>query len=140
VNGEHVEIDAGGLVFRARLETELSPLTAAALRAMLPFEGHVLQARWSGFAAWIPLGVDRVEVPVESPTHLPRPGQILLYPGGLSEPELLIPYGASVFTSAVGPLVANHVLTVVGDLDLLPELGRRVQWDGASLVSITLVR
>lgn len=135
---DHVSITAAGLTFVARLESERAPQSAAWLRSILPFEAKILQARWSGFAAWIPLGVDRVDVPVENATYVPQPGHLLLYPGGASEPEILFPYGSSIFTSVAGPLVGNHLLTVIEGAEQLGELGRRVQWDGAQDVTLSL--
>src|SRR3954454_12128106 len=40
---------------------------------------------WSGEACWIPLGSLHFGVGCENATSYPGPGQILLYPGGLSE-------------------------------------------------------
>ena len=51
-----IRVRAGDLEFRATLERERAPATVAALLRLLPFSGSLLQARWSGEAAWIPLG------------------------------------------------------------------------------------
>ena len=56
---------------------------------------------------------------------------MLFYPGGDSEAELLIAYGACSFASRIGPLAGNHFLTIVDGRDALRELGRRVLWHGA---------
>ncbi|MDP9367309.1 MAG: DUF3830 family protein, partial [Chloroflexota bacterium] len=61
----------------------------------------------------------------------PAPGEILLYPGGFSETEILFPYGSTCFASKLGQLAGNHFLTVVDGRDQLKELGRRVVWEGA---------
>lgn len=98
---------------------------------LLPLSGHLLQARWSGEAAWMPLGDLEAGVGVENATAEPKPGQVLLYPKGISETEMLFPYGTTVFGSKFGRLEGNHVLTIITGLDLLPELGRRVVWEGA---------
>ena len=50
-------------------------------RAWLPFDGKLIQARWSGEAAWIPLGERRLEVSFENATSHPAPGEILFYHG-----------------------------------------------------------
>ena len=139
MTGERVAITAAGLSFVARLESEKAPRSADWFRGLLPYEAKILQARWSGFAAWVPLGVDHVDVPVENATYVPPPGHLLLYPGGASEPEILFPYGSSIFTSVAGPLVGNQFLTIVDGADHLGELGRRVQWDGAQDVSFALL-
>jgi len=51
-----IRINVGDLVFMARLERERAPATVTALLRLLPLSGSLLQARWSGEAAWMPLG------------------------------------------------------------------------------------
>ena len=115
----------------AKLERERAPGSVKALLRMLPFSGTLLQARWSGEAAWIPLGALDTGVGAENDTQRPAPGQILLHPMGISETEILIPYGETVFASKAGPLRGNHVMTIVEGAGQLSELGRRVLWEGA---------
>jgi hypothetical protein len=119
------------LRFVARFETDLAPKTVAAFRRLLPYRQRLIQARWSGEAGWIPLGDFRLEVGAENHTSHPAPGQILWYPGGISETELLFPYGATLFASKVGQLAGNHFLTVVEGAEQLAEMGRRVLYEGA---------
>src|SRR5207302_753383 len=126
-----VRITAGSLVFNARMEEDAAPKTCAAFRAWLPLVGKLIQARWSGEAAWIPLGERRLEVGFENATSHPAPGEILFYPGGYSETEILFPYGATLFASKLGQLAGNHFLTVVEGREHLRALGRLVLWDGA---------
>jgi len=99
--------------------------------ALLPFKNRVIQARWSGEAAWIPLGDFQVGVGFENHTSYPAPGEILLYPGGYSETEILFPYGPTRFASKMGQLAGNHYLTIVEGGENLRELGRRIVWEGA---------
>ena len=40
----------------ARLETQLAPKSSAKFQSMLPLDTQIIQARWSGEAAWIPFG------------------------------------------------------------------------------------
>lgn len=126
-----LNITVGPLRLAARLELEAAPLTCRAFLALLPFENRLIQARWSGEAAWIPLGGLDLGLPFENHTSHPSRGDILLYPGGLSETEILFPYGGACFASKVGQLAGNHFLTVTEGRELLPELGRRVLWEGA---------
>lgn len=128
---EWLNIVIGQLEFRARLERESAPKTCAAFVKLLPFRQQIIQARWSGEAAWIPLGDFEVGVGYENATSYPAPGHILLYPGGLSETEILFPYGSCHFASKVGPLAGNHFLSVVDGAEQLPTLGRLVLWQGA---------
>ncbi len=124
-------ITVGDLVFAARFEEEGAPATCAAFRAVLPFRSRLIQARWSGEAGWVPLGEYQLGVGFENATSYPAPGEILFYPGGYSETEILVPYGPSCFASKLGQLAGNHFLTVVGGNEHLKEVGRRVLWEGA---------
>ena len=133
-----IRIIVRDLVFTARLETERAPQTCAAFRRILPFHSQLIQARWSGEAAWIPLGDFQLGVGLENATSHPAPGDILFYPGGYSETEILFPYGATLFASKLGQLAGNHFLTVVAGREQLPELGRRVLWEGAQNVVFEL--
>jgi hypothetical protein len=101
------------------------------LRRLLPLEEQLIQARWSGQAAWVPLGDLAVGIGPESATSYPSPGELLLYPGGISETEILFPYGRTCFASTAGQLAGNHFATIVEGLGHLPELGRRVVYEGA---------
>lgn len=98
-----VRIRVAGLQFEARLEEQEAPHTCRTFRGLLPLKGVLFQARWSGEAAWVPLGDLEVGVPLENGTQRPAPGQLLLHPKGISETEILVPYGASVFASKAGP-------------------------------------
>jgi hypothetical protein len=126
-----LSITAGPFRFRARMEEERAPQTCAAFARLLPFEQKVIHVRWSGEATWIPLGDFKVGVGHENHTSHPAPGQVLLYPGGISETEILLPYGGCRFASIVGQLAGNHFLTVVEGGERLRELGELTLWDGA---------
>ena len=126
-----LEIAVGDLRFAARLEEETAPRTVAAFRRLLPLASRIIHARWSGEAAWIPFGELYVGVGAENATCYPAPGELLLYPGGVSETEILFPYGATSFASKAGPLAGNHFATIVEGGEQLRELGRRVLWEGA---------
>ena len=126
-----LRITAGDLAFVARLEEEDAPATVAAFRKMLPLESQVIHVRWSGESMWIPWGDLDVGIGPENATRYPNPGEILFYPGGISETELLFPYGHVAFGSKAGPLAGNHFATVVEGVDRLRELGMRCLWKGA---------
>ncbi len=98
---------------------------------MLPFTNKVIHSRWSGEAVWVPLGDLDLGLDFENHTRFPSRGDILLYPGGFSETEILFAYGSASFASKMGDLAGNHFLTVVEGQDELTEFGRTVLWDGA---------
>jgi hypothetical protein len=126
-----LRITAGPHVFVARMEEGAAPKTCAAFLQLLPYRQKLIHARWSGEACWIPLGDDQLGVGPENVVSHPSPGQILFYAGGISETEILLPYGVSRFACKDGPLLGNHFLTVTEGADHLPELGRLVLWKGA---------
>ena len=126
-----LEITAGDLAFTARLEEEAAPQTVAAFRRMLPLESRVIHVRWSGEGGWIPMGDRDVGIGPENATSYPSPGELVLYPGGVSETELLLAYGYVAFASKAGPLAGNHFATIVEGSERLRELGRRMLWEGA---------
>jgi hypothetical protein len=126
-----LSIKAGPYEFRARMEEERAPETCAAFAKLLPFEQKVIHVRWSGESTWIPLGDFDLGVGYENHTSHPAPGQILVYPGGISETEILLPYGGCLFASIVGQLAGNHFLTVVEGNENLRALGERTLWHGA---------
>lgn len=129
-----LEITAGDLRFVARLEADAAPETVAAFRRLLPLDSRVIHCRWSGESSWIPFGDLDVGLAPENATCYPSPGELLLYPGGVSETELLFPYGHCAFASKAGPLAGNHFATVVEGGEGLRELGRRCLWEGAQPV------
>ena len=126
-----IQIAVGELRFKARFEREKSPETCAAFEKLLPFRSKIIQARWSGEAAWVPLGDFDLGVGEETTTTTPAPGEILFYPAGISETEILFPYGQASFASKFGPLAGNHFLTVIDGISDLTKLGELVVWHGA---------
>ena len=107
---------------------------------MLPLKTKLIQARWSGEAAWIPMGGLELGVGYENPTSHPAPGHLLLYPGGVSETEILFPYGATLFASKAGQLAGNHFATIVEGVERLHELGELVLLKGAQEIEFTALR
>ena len=108
-----------------------APKTVAAFRRLLPYKQKLIHCRWSGEGCWIPLGEFKLDTGFENHTSHPAPGEILWYPGGFSETELIFAYGDVMFSSKMGQLAGNHFLTVVEGADKLAEMGKRVLWQGA---------
>jgi hypothetical protein len=126
-----LEISSNELRFRADLDEEAAPKTVAAFRRLLPLDSRIIHCRWSGESNWIPFGELDVGIGAENATSYPSPGELLLYPGGVSETELLFPYGYCCFASKAGQLAGNHFATLVEGHEHLRELGRRTLWEGA---------
>lgn len=128
---DKLRVTAGPFTFDARFESAAAPRTCAAFQARMPFVSKVVHVRWSGEGVWIPLGDLQFGVGYENHTSYPAPGQIILYPGGISETEILLAYGGVHFASKLGQLAGNHFITLTSALDKLPELGRLCLWHGA---------
>ena len=121
-----IRITAGPFIFTAQWEEESAPQTCAAFRKLLPYRQKLIHARWSGEACWIPLGEFELGVGYENHTSHPSRGDILFYPGGYSETEILFPYGSACFASKMGQLAVNHFLTIVEGREQLTALGKLV--------------
>jgi hypothetical protein len=126
-----IQVIVGPCHFVGRLEDKLAPLTSKAFASLLPYKQKIIHARWSGEACWIPLGSKKFNIQMENLTSYPAPGQFIFYPGGFSETEILLAYGGVCFASKVGQLAGNHFLTLTQGLEMLPEVGRKVLWEGA---------
>ena len=130
-----LHITAGGFEFTADLLEQDAPKTVAAFRKLLPLDSKIIHVRWSGEGGWIPWGDLDLGLGPENATCYPSPGELILYPGGVSETELLLAYGYVSFASKAGALAGNHFATIVEGNDQLRELGRRMLWEGAQEIS-----
>ena len=126
-----LRITAGPYTLRARWEENDAPKTVAAIRRMLPLRSKLVHCRWSGESTWVPMGEKRLGIDFENHTSHPAPGEILVYPGGISEMEVLFPYGSCLFSSKVGQLAGNHFATVIEGNEHLAEIGLLTLWEGA---------
>jgi hypothetical protein len=131
-------IRAGDFTFGARFEEELAPKTCVAFRKAMPFVSKVIHVRWSGEGVWMPLGDYDFGVGYEDATSHPAPGQFILYPGGVSETEILLAYGGVRFASKAGQLAGNPFLTLTSGLENLYPLGRKCLWEGAQPIRFEL--
>lgn len=132
-----LEIKAGGFTFKARFEEEAAPRTCATFREkLLPLDSRIIHVRWSGQAGWIPFG-DEMDLGLapENGTCYPHPGEIVLYPGGVSETEILLAYGYVNFASKAGQLSGNHFATIYEGNENLAALGEKFLWEGAQEIS-----
>ena len=124
-------VTAGPFKFDAKFELEAAPKTCAAFKKHMPFISKMVHVRWSGEGVWMPLGELDFGVGYENHTSYPAPGQIILYPGGISETEILLAYGGVHFASKMGQLAGNHFITLTSGLENLYTLGRKTLMEGA---------
>ena len=134
-----LRVHVGEFTFNAKFEEELAPKTVAAFKKAMPFESQAIHVRWSGEGVWMPLGDHDFGVGYENHTSYPAPGHIILYPGGISETEILLAYSGVHFASKMGQLAGNHFITLTSNLDQLPAMGKTVLWKGAQKVRFEIV-
>ena len=87
-------------------------------------------ARGCGCRSAISISASRTRT---TPSY-PAPGQIILYPGGISETEILLAYGGVHFASKMGQLAGNHFITLTSGLENLTAFGKTVLWKGAQKI------
>ena len=133
-----IRITIGTLILAGTLEEARAPKTCAAFVALLPLRATLLQARWSGRSAYVPLEDVHIRLDPENDMHRPEPGQVLFYPEAESPTEILMPYGTTVFAAICGPLSGNHFLTIP-DADGLREIERLVVWKGAQDITFAIM-
>ena len=126
----------GGISFKARMLEAEAPNTCEVFLSRMPIDGKVIHARWSGESVWFPMNDIGIDVKPENQTIYPSRGDLLYYSGGVSEKELLITYGSAVFSSKVGLLQGNHFASIMDGLERLPEMGKKVLWEGAQPIRI----
>lgn len=134
-----VQIKSGEFTFIGELLEDEAPETCKIFKSMLPLKSKFIHVRWSGEGVWIPYGDLRTGLDYENHTSHPAKGEMLLYPGGISEMEIILSYGRCLFASQHGQLSGNHFLTITEGLDVLYEFGRKVLWDGAQEIEVTLI-
>ena len=117
-----LEITAGGYTFKARYEEEAAPKTVEAFKKhLLGLTSKIIHVRWSGQAGWIPFGDLDLGIKPENGTCYPHPGELVIYPGGVSE--------------KAGQLAGNHFATIIEGNENLAALGEKFLWEGAQEIS-----
>jgi hypothetical protein len=134
-----VRIRSGEYEFIGELLEDKAPKTCKAFKDMLPIKNKFIHVRWSGEGVWIPYGDFRTGLDYENHISHPAIGEMLLYPGGISEMEMILSYGRCCFACQYGQLAGNHFLTITHGLDRLYEFGRKVLWDGGQDIEIELI-
>jgi|SRR5579871_5612511 len=137
---DKVKITAGPYIFGAKFELEKAPKTCAKFASLIPYRERIIHVRWSGEGCWIPLGDLDLGLTYENHTSYPAPGEIILYPGGISETEILLSYGAVHFASKLGQLAGNHFLTITEGRENLAALGKMVLWQGAQNIVFEAIK
>lgn len=132
---KRVIMESGSFRFVGVLHENEAPRTCEAFLRLLPLTTRFIHVRWSGQGIWIPYGDERLGLAYENHISHPAKGEMLLYPGGISEMEIILSYGRCCFASQYGQLAGNHFLTITEGLEDLEAFGRKVLWEGAQEVT-----
>lgn len=132
-----LQVKTKHFLFIAAWEDERAPKTCAALRKRMPFSGSLIQARWCGETACVPTDHVSLSVDYENHTSYPSKGELLFYPGFITESEILLPYGPAIFATKIGLVAGNHFATVIDGWERLEEMGRMVHWQGSQDVEFS---
>ena len=85
----------------------------------MPFDSKRSMSAGAAKACGFPRRLHSVSATRITPA-IPRRASIMLYPGGVSETEILLAYGGVRFASKVGQLAGNHFITLTSNLEKLP--------------------
>ena len=133
---QKVKIRSGEYEFIGELLEKEAPKTCQVFKNMVPLKSKFIHVRWSGEGVWIPYGDFRTGLDYENHISHPAKGEMLLYPGGISEMEMILSYGRCCFACQYGQLAGNHFMTITEGLDKLYEFGRKVLWEGGQEIEI----
>ena len=131
-----IKITSGDFIFKGELLENEAPMTCKVFREMLPIKSKFIHVRWSGEGIWIPYGEMRTGLLYENHISHPAKGEFLLYPGGISEMEMILSYGRCCFASQYGQLAGNHFMTIKEGIERLEEFGKKVLWEGGQKILI----
>ena len=131
-----IKITSGDFLFIGDLLEKEAPMTCKVFREMLPIKSKFIHVRWSGEGIWIPYGEMRTGLLYENHISHPAKGEFLLYPGGISEMEMILSYGRCCFASQYGQLAGNHFMTIKEGIERLEEFGKKVLWEGGQKILI----
>ncbi len=135
-----ITIAIGDASFDAELLTEEAPDSVEQLTDLLPLETTVKHVRWSGYAVFVedfgPDTPDMTHLPRENFCVYPSRGDVLLYPGYESAPEILVACGSTGFRSPAGELAGNHVAIIDGSREALADLEIDILENGVKDITI----
>ena len=99
--------------------------------------GKLYHAKWSGFGIWMPLP-NKLNYPtIGDFAHHCKPGDILMYDGKESEPELFIAYNVAAFSSVCGPLSAFIIGNLHNHIAEINNIGKSILETGAKPCTLT---
>ena len=132
---EKLEIKIDGTVFLAALLEEQAPKTCKVILNLLPLEGEVFHATWSGDMLFFKCREIPDKLEPENLTVYPSRGDVAL---NSSLKELQIVHGQAQLRARFGPAPDNLFARITENLKGLEEIGKKIHCEGAKKITIKL--
>lgn len=130
-----LEIKIDGSVFLATILEEQAPKTCKAVLNLLPLEGEVFHATWSGDMLFYKCHEIPTKLEPENQTAYPSRGDVAL---NSNLKEIHIVYGQAQLRARFGPAPDNLFARITENLKDLEEMGKRIHREGAKKITVKL--
>jgi hypothetical protein len=130
-----LEIKIDGSVFLATILEEQAPKTCKAVLNLLPLEGEVFHATWSGDMLFYKCHEIPTKLEPENQTAYPSRGDVAL---NSNLKEIHIVYGQAQLRARFGPAPDNIFARITENLKDLEEIGKRIHREGAKKITVKL--
>jgi hypothetical protein len=130
-----LEIKIDDSVFLATILEEQAPKTCKAVLNLLPLEGEVFHATWSGDMLFYKCHEIPTKLEPENQTAYPSRGDVAL---NSNLKEIHIVYGQAQLRARFGPAPDNLFARITENLKDLEEMGKRIHREGAKKIAVKL--
>jgi hypothetical protein len=130
-----LEIKIDGSVFLATILEEQAPKTCKAVLNLLPLEGEVFHATWSGDMLFYKCHEIPTKLEPENQTAYPSRGDVAL---NSNLKEIHIVYGQAQLRARFGPAPDNLFARITENLKDLEEMGKRIHREGTKKIAVKL--
>lgn len=130
-----LEIKIDDSVFLATILEEQAPKTCKAVLNLLPLEGEVFHATWSGDMLFYKCHEIPTKLEPENQTAYPSRGDVAL---NSNLKEIHIVYGQAQLRARFGPAPDNLFARITENLKDLEEMGKRIHREGAKKITVKL--
>lgn len=130
-----LEIKIGDSVFFATLLEEQASKTCKAVLGLLPLEGEVFHATWSGDMLFFKCHEIPAKLEPENQTVYPSRGDVAI---NSNLKEIHVVYGQAQLRARFGPAPDNLFARITENLKGLEEIGKRIHREGAKKITIKL--
>jgi len=128
-----LEIKIDDSVFLATMLEKKAPKTCKTVFNLLPLEGEVFHATWSGDMLFFKCHEVPSKLEPENQTVYPSRGDVAL---NSNLKEIQIIYGQAQLRARFGPAPDNLFARITENLEGLEEIGKRIHREGAKKITI----